>query len=120
MKKSRERLDGGTGQGAGPGGKPQNVDSAGTQRVLATDDRAARGRQLRQPNERDESADAAVKHARAESSSRRMTICRAGSRTPMRATAWLKCCRAYPRRRENFDESDPIDTAPLSKKKTSA
>ncbi|MEO8188338.1 MAG: hypothetical protein ABI580_13350, partial [Burkholderiaceae bacterium] len=57
MKKSGEKSERAQHSNPGPGGEQRDLELAGTKRVLATDDPAATARQLRQPNERDESAD---------------------------------------------------------------
>ena len=77
----------------------KNVKSGGTKRVLTTDDPAATPSQLRQPNERDESADQQLSGTR-RVINKRTTTCKAGNKTPMRATVSPKSRLTYPRRGE--------------------
>ena len=96
--------------------QPSDLEVAGTKRVLATDDPAATPRQLRQPNERDESADEqltgprrAIKQAHDDLQSGQQDT-DARNRVP-------EVLPNVPKTPQNFDESDPVDTAPGSKKK---
>ena len=89
---------------------------AGTKRRLASDDPAATPRQLRQPNERDESADEqltgprrVIKQAHDDLQSGQQDT-DARNRVP-------EVLPNVPKTPQNFDESDPVDTAPGSKKK---
>ena len=84
MKKSEQKSE--RAEPAVPSDHPTKLEQAGTRRTLATDDAAATSRELRQPNERDESADEQL-------TTPRRVIKQAhddlqSGRGPTRATAW--------------------------------
>ena len=115
MKKSAKKLE----RGAGPSGKPQKVELAGTKRVLTTDDPAATPRQLRQPNERDESADQQLSGTRRIIKQAHDDL-QSGQQDTDARNRVAEVLPDVPKTPQNFDESDPVDTAPRSKKKTTA
>ncbi len=119
MKKIGEKLERGKHSGAGPGGSAKTTAFAGTKRVLATDDPAATPRQLRQPNERDESADQQLSGTRRVIKQAHDDL-QSGQQDTDARNRVAEVLPDVPKTPENFDESDPVDTAPRSKKKTSA
>ncbi len=115
MKKGGEKLERGQHSDPGLGAKPQ--DLAGTKRVLATDDPAATPRQLRQPNERDESADQQLSTTRRVIKQAHDDL-KSGQQDTDARNRVAEVLPQVPKTPQNFDESDPVDTAPRSKKKT--
>ena len=117
MKKSVEKVE--RGKSAGPGGKANNLELAGTKRVLATDDPAVSPRRLRQPNERDESADQQLSGTRRVIKQAHDDL-RSGQQDTDARNRVAEVLPDVPKTPQNFDASDPVDTAPRSKKKTSS
>ncbi len=118
MKKSGEQLKRGQPSDTGPGGSSQNKKLRVTERVLATDDPAATPRQLRQPNERDESADEQATTTRRVIKQAHDDL-QSGQQDTDARNRVAEVLPDVPKTPHNFDESDPVDTAPRSKKKTS-
>ena len=116
MKKSVEKLE--RSKRADPGARLGNVDPIGTKRTLATDDPAATARQLRQPNERDESADEQLTTTRRVIKQAHDDL-QSGQQDTDARNRVAEVLPDVPKTPQNFDESDPVDTAPRSKKKTS-
>ena len=116
MKKSVEKLE--RSKRADPGARPGNVDHIGTKRTLATDDPAATARQLRQPNERDESADEQLTATRGVIKQAHEDL-QSGQQDTDARNRVAEVLPDVPKTPQNFDQSDPVDTAPRSKKKTS-
>jgi paraquat-inducible protein B len=96
----------------------KNVKSGGTKRVLATDDPAATPSQLRQPNERDQSADQQLSGTRKVIKQAHDDL-QSGQQDTDARNRVAEVLPDVPKTPQNFDESDPVDTAPRSKKKTS-
>lgn len=117
MKKSEEKRERGKPSDPGVSGNPQN-EFAGTRRVLATDDPAATARQLRQPNERDESADQQLTGTRRVIKQAHDDL-QSGQQDTDARNRVAEVLPDVPKTPQNFDESDPVDRAPRSKKKTS-
>ena len=117
MKKRVEKVE--RGKSVGPGGKAKNLDLAGTKRVLATDDAAVTPRRLRQPNERDESADQQLSGTRRVIKQAHDDL-RSGQQDTDARNRVAEVLPDVPKTPQNFDASDPVDTAPRSKKKTSS
>jgi hypothetical protein len=88
---------------------------AGTKRRLATDDPAATPRQLRQPNERDESADEQLTGTRRVMKQAHDDL-QSGQQDTDARNRVPEVLPDVPKTPENFDPSDPVDTAPRSKK----
>lgn len=118
MKNSEQRLERGKGPNSVQGTKANDSELAGTKRVLATDDPAATARQLRQPNERDESADAQLTGTRRVIKQAHDDLQNGQQDTDARNRV-ADVLPNVPKTPQNFDESDPVDTAPRSKKRTS-
>ena len=120
MKKIVEKSKQGKHSGPMPSeSSKQTTAFTGTKRVLATDDPAATPRQLRQPNERDESADEQLTPARRVMTQAHDDLKNGQQDTDARNRV-AEVLPDVPKTPQNFDESDPVDTAPRSKKKTSA
>ena len=117
MKKSGEKLDGGRRSNPGPGGA-NDLELAGTKRVLATDDPAATAPELRQPNERDESADEQLTGPRRVLKQASDDL-QSGQQDTDARNRVAEVLPDVPKTPQNFDKSDPVDTAPRSKKNTS-
>ena len=119
MKKIVEKSKRGEHLSRMPSKKSQQTTAfTGTKRVLATDDPAATPRQLRQPNERDESADEHLTPARRVMKQAHDDL-KSGQLDTDARNRVAEVLPDVPKTPENFDESDPVDTAPRSKKKTS-
>ncbi len=119
MKKIAEKSKRVKHSGPMPSENPQQASAfSGTKRVLATDDPAATPRQLRQPNERDESADEQLTPARRVMMQAHEDL-KSGQQDTDARNRVAEVLPGVPKTPENFDESDPVDTAPQSKKKTS-
>lgn len=118
MKKSVEKSERNNRADPRGNGKAGNVDHTGTKRVLATDDPAATPRQLRQPNERDESADEQLTTTRRVIKQAHDDL-QSGQQDTDARNRVAETLPDVPKTPHNFDESDPVDTAPRSKKKTS-
>ncbi len=96
-----------------------DLERAGTQRVLATDDSTATSRQLRQPNERDESADEQLTTPRRAIKQAHDDL-KSGQQDTDARNRVAEVLPDVPKTPRNFDESDPLDTAPGPKKKASS
>ncbi len=119
MKKSgEEKLERGEHSRTGPRDQPKTAFN-GTKRVLATDDPAATARQLRQPNERDESADQQLSGTRKVIKQAHDDL-QSGQQDTDARNRVAEVLPDVPKTPQNFDASDPVDTAPRSKKKTSS
>lgn len=118
MKKSGEKLERGKQPNPGPDGKPQDLGLAGTKRVLATDDPAATTPELRQPNERDESADEQLTAPRRVIKQAHDDL-QSGQQDTDARNRVAEVLPDVPKTPQNFDKSHPVDTAPRSKKNTS-
>ena len=118
MKKSGEKLERGKQPNPGPDGKPHDLELAGTKRILATDDPAVTPRQLRQPNERDESADEQLTAPRRVIKQAHADV-QGGQQDTDARNRVAEVLPDVPKTPANFDQSDPVDSAPQPKKKTS-
>jgi len=116
MKKSREKSADDKQSGRASTDQPSNLERAGTQRMLATDDPAATPRQLRQPHERDESADQQLTGPRRVIKQAHDDL-QSGQQDTDARNRIPEVLPNIPKTPQNFDESDPVDTAPRSKKK---
>ena len=95
----------------------QSTDQrAGTQRTLATDDPAASPQELRQPNERDESADQQLSPPRRVIKQAHDDLQNGQQDTDARNRV-AEVLPNVPKTPQNFDASNPLDSAPGSKKK---
>ena len=93
------------------------LEQAGTQRTLATDDAAATSRELRQPNERDESADEQLTAPRRVIKQAHDDL-QSGQQDTDARNRVAEVLPDVPKTPQNFDQSKPLDAAPGSKKKT--
>ena len=93
------------------------LEQAGTQRTLATDDPAATSRELRQPNERDESADEQLTTPRRVIKQAHDDL-QSGQQDTDARNRVAEVLPNVPKTPQNFDQSNPLDAAPGSKKKT--
>ena len=93
------------------------LEQAGTQRTLATDDVAATSRELRQPNERDESADEQLTTPRRVIKQAHDDL-QSGQQDTDARNRVAEVLPDVPKTPQNFDQSNPLDAAPGSKKKT--
>ena len=93
------------------------LEQAGTQRTLATDDTAATSRELRQPNERDESADEQLTTPRRVIKQAHDDL-QSGQQDTDARNRVAEVLPDVPKTPQNFDQSNPLDAAPGSKKKT--
>ena len=119
MKKGVEKkLKRGKHSGTEPRDQPKTAFT-GTKGVLATDDPVATPHQLRQPHERDESADQQLSGTRSVIKQAHDDV-QSGQQDTDARNRIAEVLPDVPKTPENFDESDPVDTAPRSKKKTSA
>ncbi|HVE90416.1 MAG TPA: hypothetical protein VNA44_12035 [Burkholderiaceae bacterium] len=118
MKKSGDKLERGKQPNPGPDGKLPDLGLAGTKRILATDDPAATAPELRQPNERDESADQQLTGPRRVIKQAHDDL-QSGQQDTDARNRVAEVLPDVPKTPQNFDNSDPVDTAPRSKKNTS-
>jgi hypothetical protein len=116
MKNSREKPEHDKQSGTARTDQPTKVEVAGTKRVLATDDPAATPRQLRQPNERDESADEQLTGPRRVIKQAHDDL-QSGQQDTDARNRVAEVLPNVPKTPQNFDESNPLDTAPRSKKR---
>ena len=93
------------------------LEQAGTQRTLATDDVAATSRELRQPNERDESADEQLTTPRRVIKQAHDDL-QSGQQDTDARNRVAEVLPNVPKTPQNFDQSNPLDAAPGTKKKT--
>ena len=101
------------------GEQPTKLEQAGTKRVLATDDSTATLRELRQPNERDESADEQLTTPRRVIKQAHDDL-QSGQQDTDARNRVAEVLPNVPKTPQNFDQSNPLDTAPGSTKKTSS
>lgn len=104
---------------AAPSDHPTKLEQAGTRRTLATDDAAATSRELRQPNERDESADEQLTTPRRVIKQAHDDL-QSGQQDTDARNRVAEVLPNVPKTPQNFEASNPLDTAPGSKKKTSS
>ena len=115
MKKTRQKSQ--RAKPAAPSDQPTKLEQAGTQRTLATDDVAATSRELRQPNERDESADEQLTTPRRVIKQAHDDL-QSGQQDTDARNRVAEVLPNVPKTPQNFDQSNPLDTAPGSNKKT--
>ena len=117
MKKTVEKPERKSHSGTRGSERQRGEELAGTKRKLATDDPSATPRQLRQPNERDESADQQLTGTRRVIKQAHDDL-QSGQQDTDARNRVAEVLPNVPKTPQNFDESDPVDTAPRSKKKT--
>ena len=115
MNKSAEKPERDTQSGTVRSDQRRNEELAGTKRELATDDPAATPRELRQPHERDESADQQLSGTRRVMKQAHDDL-ESGQQDTDARNRVAEILPNTPKTPQNFDESDPVDTAPRSKK----
>ncbi len=116
MKKTEQKSE--RAKPAVPSEHTTELEQAGTQRTLATDDVAATSRELRQPNERDESADEQLTTPRRVIKQAHDDL-ESGQQDTDARNRVAEVLPNVPKTPQNFDQSNPLDTAPGAKKKTS-
>ena len=117
MKKTEQKSE--RAKPATPHDHPTELEQAGTRRTLATDDVAATSRELRQPNERDESADEQLTTPRRVIKQAHDDL-QSGQQDTDARNRVAEVLPNVPKTPQNFDKANPLDTAPGSKKKTSS
>ncbi|HZA97116.1 MAG TPA: hypothetical protein VE421_13345 [Burkholderiaceae bacterium] len=115
MKNSGEKRERDNQSGTARSEQRRSEELAGTKRRLATDDPAATPRQLRQPHERDESADDQLTGTRRVIKQAHDDL-QSGQQDTDARNRIPEILPNVPKTPQNFDESDPVDTAPRSKK----
>ena len=116
MKKSAEKPAHDAQSGTERSDQRQTEELAGTKRRLATDEPVATPRQLRQPHERDQSADQQLSSTRRVMKQAHDDL-KSGQQDTDARNRVAEILPNTPKTPQNFDESDLVDTAPRSKKK---